>query len=955
MLTEQEIFVELLSGMHAIKKESITYQGKNLVIHDELSLEYSVIREIPDNVIIKGNLDLSYTDHLERIGDNVYVEGNLILRTSSIKELGNKLTVLGDAKLYDCPGLESIPTDVVVKGKLEISLCDISILPEEFITDGSMKIFGCNNLKKINNITVGQDFSITNCDHLKEVSNISVGQDMEIKSCDSLKKISQIDVVGNLDIAYCDYLREIRSIKVQGSLDIGSCKHLKKMIGMDVEKDLIISKCSELLSMNKLQIKGDLNLTGSEISDLPDGLNVGGSLILAQCKNIKALPNKMVIGKNLDLTETEIGKLPQDLKLAGKLYMKGCKIEKVPEGINIAEAIAEEKQELKNISIENNEQFSLFLLKEQLTTPDKINTDGEVLMIDSRLDLRGYQIEEFNVNVLINGNLILRRAKNINGQIVVNGDLIMIGSKVENFNASVTVHGNMYLTFAEVKKIPEKLIVNGNLEMKRIKSCERLPEEINVKDNLYLDLNAKNINLPRKITVGKNSNIRTHYLKGLQEIRVKGNLDLSFYLKKEFIICDMVVGGNLNLSDTEIVGMANHIVVGGNLNLACTQIAEIPETLKVGKRLILNNSFLSNYKIKEAQKKGYLTDQTVIEGDIIFTTQARSKEKKDNLSIKKIGHNVKIYGDVKFSHICIEEIGNNFTVYGNLELENAHIKKIGKGLTVYGDVTMTSSQVNPLENPNIIGKLILKKTNMNLSGDIKIGKYIYKMNSNLTTACECLTYDYEDFITEFREHIGSEDYFVYREVEEYFRLNFEIERLMKHVEVSELTKQILQLEQTLLQNKFMEVLVKACKHIDEDPDILNNLYDRITLICEEGYVTCSIGDKNIDRFSLEGYQELKQEIDLIKDVKIQEDYRLLLDFIVYKILVRDFALTEMHEAMNGIRQWGNGFALRMCDRFWEEIKDNSYGKGLTGYTLAAVLKLKRDIFAMVIGGYYYRL
>lgn len=69
----------------------------------------------------------------------------------------------------------------------------------------------------------------------------------------------------------------------------------------------------------------DINLSGTEILSLPEGLWVGGSLNLSHTK-ITTLPKGMKVDGSLNLSHTEISSLPEDLQVDGSLYMKHTNI-----------------------------------------------------------------------------------------------------------------------------------------------------------------------------------------------------------------------------------------------------------------------------------------------------------------------------------------------------------------------------------------------------------------------------------------------------------------------------------------------------------------------------------------------------------------------------------------------------------------------------------------------------
>ncbi len=92
---------------------------------------------------------------------------------------------------------------------------------------------------------------------------------------------------------------------------------------------------NEPLTEDDLYVKGDLNLFGSEIKSLPEGLKVSGNLNLYRTK-ITSLPKGLKVGGNLDLDGCYIFKfLPKGLEIGGYLSLTHSDIETLPEGLKV--------------------------------------------------------------------------------------------------------------------------------------------------------------------------------------------------------------------------------------------------------------------------------------------------------------------------------------------------------------------------------------------------------------------------------------------------------------------------------------------------------------------------------------------------------------------------------------------------------------------------------------------
>jgi hypothetical protein len=92
---------------------------------------------------------------------------------------------------------------------------------------------------------------------------------------------------------------------------------------------------NEPLTEDELTIKADLDLDGSEIRTLPEGLKVGGFLSLAGTK-ITSLPKDLQVNGFLSLAQSDIESLPEGLSIGGSLNLSYCKeITLLPKGLEV--------------------------------------------------------------------------------------------------------------------------------------------------------------------------------------------------------------------------------------------------------------------------------------------------------------------------------------------------------------------------------------------------------------------------------------------------------------------------------------------------------------------------------------------------------------------------------------------------------------------------------------------
>ena len=84
----------------------------------------------------------------------------------------------------------------------------------------------------------------------------------------------------------------------------------------------------------KLFYGGYLDLSGTQITSLPENLTVGGYLDLRGTQ-ITSLPENLTVGGSLDLRGTQITSLPENLTIGGYLDLRGTQITSLPENLTV--------------------------------------------------------------------------------------------------------------------------------------------------------------------------------------------------------------------------------------------------------------------------------------------------------------------------------------------------------------------------------------------------------------------------------------------------------------------------------------------------------------------------------------------------------------------------------------------------------------------------------------------
>ena len=121
----------------------------------------------------------------------------------------------------------------------------------------------------------------------------------------------------------------------RGDLNLRGTRITSLPEGLTVGGDLYLRGTGITSLPEGLTVGGYLNLNGTGITSLPDGLTVGGSLDLEDCKGITSLPECLTVGGDLYLRGTGITSLPDGLTVGGSLDLRGMGITSLPEGLTV--------------------------------------------------------------------------------------------------------------------------------------------------------------------------------------------------------------------------------------------------------------------------------------------------------------------------------------------------------------------------------------------------------------------------------------------------------------------------------------------------------------------------------------------------------------------------------------------------------------------------------------------
>ena len=193
--------------------------------------------------------------------------------------------------------------------------------------------------------------------------------------------------------------------------------------------------------VSSMVINDDLDLSFSDITEVPDNITINGNLDLYNSK-IRKIGKNLVVKGNCYLSYTPIEELLDNVNIGGNLYLYGSGIKKIGKNLiikgncDLSYAPIEEIQD--DVSIGSNLDLSY----------SKIRKIGKNLIVKSYCDLSYTTIEELPDDVSIGSDLNLSYSKirKIGKNLVVKGNCHLSDTPIEELPDNVSIGGDLYIT-----------------------------------------------------------------------------------------------------------------------------------------------------------------------------------------------------------------------------------------------------------------------------------------------------------------------------------------------------------------------------------------------------------------------------------------------------------------------------------------------------------------------------
>jgi len=706
-----------------------------LKIHGDLDVGTSRLKKLPDDYEVVGHFRVSFSNHLTALPSGWIVRNDFAAeRCIRLTTIGENLEVGGALTLVRCEALENLPADINVMGDINLSHCkSIRYLPDNLHVRGNLNLKRCEKLKALptglrvngkltlrytrirsipEDAQLNGSLDVADCDGFELRDGSVIGGSLLLDEWTFTKLPNGLHIKENLDLEILS-MPSIPGIRVDGVLRLGSSLETIEA-PLHVGKALFLVSCSAKLPAGTF-VEGKIEMQNCHAREAVSGIRVGDSFSINNCLRLKELSD-LEVGGNLQVVScnalTSIG---SDVRVRHDVRFQNCrKLAKLPDNWHVG---------------------ALELLS--TTNLAKLPCN---LHVDDQLHISNANIKLFPDDIIVNGGISIDRCPllELPGHIVV-------------------IHGNLRVESEFFEGLPDRLSVNGSLDLSGCKNLVNLSGHLKVgkdilvsncpkletllPDNFHALGTVNASNCPKLEKIGKNVEIERDFilqrcaaLKSIDYIYVGNTLNASGCGSLTKLGNNVRVGMDLNLSDCPALkDLPETVRTAGTFSLrCCTSLVTLPPGLDIGWDLILTDT-----KIAELPKKGRIRGDLVAENlgelkvvpkDLVIDGHLALRGCRALHSILMPWNN--IYS-LDITGTAIKELPDKLHIKGDAYFGNTQIEKLPDDLRVEGELGLTGcANLKALPEGLSVGKSILANqcralvslpSSMQVQGDLFLG------------------------------------------------------------------------------------------------------------------------------------------------------------------------------------------------------------------------------------------
>lgn len=192
---------------------TITELPDNLVVPGNLILSNSSIKKLPKGLIVNDGLDISFTD-IKELPDDLKVKGSLSAAKSNLTTIPSTVSIGSSIDLRSSTRLKSLPDNLTVFGYLDISNTTIKALPKNLKISNDLNMSETLIRELPDDIVIGGSLFARGSALAYIPKNLVIPRNIDI--CDTNVKYIHTGTVINGSIIYNNIVNILSNVVVNG-------------------------------------------------------------------------------------------------------------------------------------------------------------------------------------------------------------------------------------------------------------------------------------------------------------------------------------------------------------------------------------------------------------------------------------------------------------------------------------------------------------------------------------------------------------------------------------------------------------------------------------------------------------------------------------------------------------------------------------------------------------------
>jgi hypothetical protein len=304
----------------------------------------SKLEGLPKGFSVEGTIDLRDTE-MEVLPEELACSV-LMLAGSKVKVLGRGTSIKADL-LAAGSNLRILPRDLHVPGRLDLSDSKIRTLPRGLIC-GDLDISRTRVTKLPSNMSVWGSLTVVD-GSLTTLGDHEEFEMLDIRGCPIRELPDHFLVHGKLDLSRLPYPVSLAGLVTNSEIRADGTTISKFPAKIELQGGLYLSGATLQVPLPDGLICAELLLDDATVEELPRRMSVG-NWISAACSTIRRIHDLSGVYGIVDLTGTLIDELPEGLVVPGSLWIENTDIRHLPSGLRIGNDLRAARSRVQSLA-----------------------------------------------------------------------------------------------------------------------------------------------------------------------------------------------------------------------------------------------------------------------------------------------------------------------------------------------------------------------------------------------------------------------------------------------------------------------------------------------------------------------------------------------------------------------------------------------------------------------------